>query len=232
MSAEPEPIRRYTSTPAELKERIEAERVGVPFLLYRDGIGTQKIFTLPSRGTVTLGRKRENELVIDWDVEVSRVHARLERVSGDWTIVDDGLSRNGTCVNDERITMRRRLRDRDGIRIGNTVIAFLQPGERESDPTVTSAEQVAVAQLTARQKEILVALARPFKDPNGLATPATNKEIAEEIHMSVDAVKGHLRELFQKFGIQHLPQNQKRVQLVWRAFRSGAISATNLWEQV
>ena len=33
-----------------------------------------------------------------------------------------------------------------------------------------------------------------------------------------------------KFGIEALPQNQKRAQLVWRAFRSGTISATNLWE--
>jgi len=48
--------------------------------------------------------------------------------------------------------------------------------------------------------------------------------------LSVEAVKGHLRALFRKFAVDALPQNQKRAQLVWRAFRSGAISAGNLWD--
>jgi DNA-binding CsgD family transcriptional regulator len=224
------PIGRYVSSPADLKARIEAERVGSPFLLYRDGQGQQRIVALPQAGVITIGRRLTNDVVIDWDTEVSRVHARLEEVGGDWTIVDDGLSRNGSWVNDERLTSRRRLRDRDAVRIGNTTIAFLQPGERESDATLTAAEQVAIADLTDRQREILIALARPFKDPDGLALPATNQQVADEVHLSVDAVKGHLRALFHKFGVDDLPQNQKRAQLVWRAFRSGAISAGNLWD--
>jgi DNA-binding CsgD family transcriptional regulator len=224
------PIRRYASSPTDLKARIEAERLGAPFLLYRDGQGQQRIVTLPQDGAVTIGRRLTNEVVVDWDTEVSRVHARLEKIGGDWTIVDDGLSRNGSWVNDERVTSRRRLRDRDAVRVGNTVIAFLQPGERESDATLTAAEQVAIADLTDRQREILIALAGPFKDPVGLALPATNQQVADEVHLSVEAVKGHLRTLFRKFGVDDLPQNQKRAQLVWRAFRSGAISANNLWD--
>ena len=225
------PIAPHASSPADLKARIEAERLGRPFILFRDGLGSQRIVALPEdRSTVTVGRLPENTIAFDWDTEVSRVHAQLECVAGQWTIVDDGLSRNGSWVNGERLTSRRRLRDGDALRFGNTVAAYVQPGERESDATASGVESVPGADLTDTQRRVLVALARPFKDPTGLATPATNKQIAGELFLSVDAVKGHLRVLFQKFGVQELPQNQKRAQLVWLAFRSGAISATSLWE--
>jgi pSer/pThr/pTyr-binding forkhead associated (FHA) protein len=225
------PLGPHSSSPRDLKARIAAERLGLPFLVFRDGDGTQVIVTLPASGEATVGRRLTNDIALDWDGEVSRIHARLERVGGDWTVVDDGLSRNGSWLNGERLTGRRRLRDADALRVGNTIIAFLQPGERESNATQPAAEDVSAAHLTDTQRRILIALARPFKDPNSLATPATNKQIAEEVFLSVEAVKGHLRTLFHKFGIQDLPQNQKRAQLVWRAFRSGAISASNLWDQ-
>jgi hypothetical protein len=225
------PLAPHSSSPADLKARIEAERLRLPFLLFRDDHGTQTIVTLPATGEVTVGRRLTNEVALDWDSEVSRVHARLEEVGGDWAVVDDGLSRNGSWLNGERLTGRRRLRDGDALRVGNTTIAFLRPGERESDATQPAAADITTAPLTDMQRRILIALARPFKDRDSLATPATNKQIAEEVFLSVEAVKGHLRTLFHKFGIQDLPQNQKRAQLVWRAFRSGAISASNLWDQ-
>lgn len=224
------PIAAHASSPADLKVRIEAEKLGRPFLLYRDALGAQHIFTLPAEGAAVVGRRLENDIALEWDTEVSRVHARLEKMGGDWILVDDGISRNGSWINGERVTSSKRLRDGDALRFGTTVIAFIQPGERESEATVSGHEAVPGSDLTDTQRSVLLALARPFKDPAGLATPATNKEIAEELNYTVDTVKGHLRVLFQKFGVQDLPQNQKRAQLVWRAFRSGAISATNLWE--
>ena len=42
--------------------------------------------------------------MLDWDSEISRVHAALERIGDDWTVVDDGLSHNGTYLNGERVT--------------------------------------------------------------------------------------------------------------------------------
>ena len=44
-------------------------------------------------------------------------------------MVDDGLSRNGTFVNGERVTRRRRLLDGDELRIGSTTIRFRAPFE-------------------------------------------------------------------------------------------------------
>ena len=69
-------------------------------------------------------------------------------------------------------------------------------------------------QLTDTQHRILVALCRPATGGNGFAPPATNQEIADEVFLSVDAVKAHLRTLYRKFGIEELPQNQKRARLV------------------
>ena len=44
-----------------------------------------------------------SDVCLEWDGAVSRVHARLERVGGHWTVVDDGLSRHGTYLHGERI---------------------------------------------------------------------------------------------------------------------------------
>lgn len=48
------------------------------------------------------------------------------------------------------------------------------------------------------------------------------------LQLSVDAVKAHLRVLFEKLGVEHLPQNQKRVRLIERAFHNGVITGRDL----
>ncbi|MGZ6709491.1 MAG: LuxR C-terminal-related transcriptional regulator, partial [Solirubrobacteraceae bacterium] len=73
----------------------------------------------------------------------------------------------------------------------------------------------------------LLALARPYKHDE-FATPATNQQIASELFLSVDAVKSHLRALFARFGIEYLPQNQKRSRLVAEALQSGVIATRDL----
>ena len=82
---------------------------------------------------------------------------------------------------------------------------------------------MVLADLPPTQRQVLVALARPYKHDE-FATPATNQEIASELFLSVDAVKSHLRTLFARFGIEHLPQNQKRSRLVAEALQSGVIA--------
>src|SRR5207247_996833 len=109
-------------------ERIEAEREGAPFLVYRDGEGTQLIRSLGGDERLSVGRKEDVDLALDFDSEVSRLHAQLERIASDWVIVDDGLSRNGSFVNGERVVGRRRLRDGDALRFGNTLVVFRAPG--------------------------------------------------------------------------------------------------------
>jgi DNA-binding NarL/FixJ family response regulator len=112
------------------------------------------------------------------------------------------------------------------------VLVFYQPPPIHSGslapPTAAPPPEDRPPPLTDRQREIVIALARPFAGESGYATPATNRQIAAETHLSVDAVKRHLRILFERFGIGSLPQNEKRVRLVEQALQSGLISNRDL----
>jgi hypothetical protein len=44
------------------------------------------------------------------------------------------------------------------------------------------------------------------------------------VFLSVDAVKAHLRVLFDRFGLGELPQNEKRARLVASVLVSGLLS--------
>lgn len=216
-------------TALELKAQIEAERDGHPFLVFRDGEGRQTIFVLEGRGErVTLGRRPPADLVIDWDEEVSRVHAELFRTGGEWTLVDDGLSLNGSFLNEEAVRGRRRLHDGDMVRLGKTVLLFRDPTEADSRSTTPSGDPRPTVSLSEAQRRVLVALCRPFKDSSAFVTPATNEQIAAELFLSVDAVKKHMRALFEKFGVEMLPQYEKRARLVERAFAVRCISEHEL----
>jgi len=220
---------KSVSSVTDLKARIEAERTGDPFLLYRDGRGTQQLFALdPDLAQATVGRRDSSDLAFGWDDQVSRLHAQFERVEQDWTIVDDGLSRNGTFVNGERLTGRRRLSDGDTVRFGSTTVTFRSPQADSQGHTAAASQSPTAVDLSTTQRRVLVSLCRPYKDGGSFSTPATNQQIAEELFLSVDAVKTHLRVLFAKFGIEALPQNQKRMRLVERAFYSGVISERDL----
>jgi pSer/pThr/pTyr-binding forkhead associated (FHA) protein len=216
-------------TAPELKSRIEAERKGVPFLIYRDGSGEQILTQLdPRPPRLAIGRADAADLRLDFDPEVSWVHAELERAGGEWLVIDDGLSANGTFVNGERVVARRRLRDGDALRFGSTLVVFRAPGEAPSEETVRTGDVPDASSVTEAQKRVLVALCRPFREGSEFGTPATNKQIAAEVFLSVNAVKAHLRALFDRFEIGELPQNKKRVRLAELAMRTGVVAPRDL----
>jgi pSer/pThr/pTyr-binding forkhead associated (FHA) protein len=223
------PLAPHSATPAELRERLRAEAGAAPFLVLRDADDRQVIFELGSaRERVTVGRGEANDVAIAWDARVSRTHAALERVGSDWTVVDDGLSRNGTWVNGERVIGHRRLRDGDVVRVGQTSIAFCAPGVgAPADATLTADGAPLGEVITPAQRRVLTALCRPYRDA-AFATPASNPAIAAELSVSVEAVKTTMRSLFDLFGIDDLPQNQKRASLAVQALRGGVISRRDL----
>ncbi|MDX6622141.1 MAG: hypothetical protein QOE75_73 [Solirubrobacterales bacterium] len=220
--------RRVASAP-ELKAQIEAERAGRPFLVYRDG-GEEQVIATVAEGSEELwvGRAESANLRLAWDEEVSALHAQIEVVRDECTLVDDGLSRNGSYVNGERVHGRRHLRDGDVLRFGRTELLYRRPGEGAAEATVIASEAPAAASISPAQRKVLVALCRPYKDGGKFATPATNQEIAAELHLSVDAVKTHMRALFEKLEVGDLPQNQKRVAVAERALNTGAVSQRDL----
>jgi len=208
-----------TVSPAELAERVHAERRGVPFVVYLDGEGRQQLVDLDGRQALSVGRGESNDVALPWDSEVSRVHATLEPVGAEWTLVDDGLSRNGSFVNGERVRGRRRLADGDLIGIGRTLLVFAAAAVPEAVPTETARDSIP-PELSPAQRRVLAALCRPaLSQP--FAGPPSNREIAEQLVVSVDTVKSHLHALFELFGVQDMPQNRKRAELVRRAFERG-----------
>src|SRR4051812_7234670 len=107
---------------------MEAERRGVPFLQMRTDEGTLRFVHLGARrNTYTIGRREEADIAMPWDREVSRLHAELKRLAGECTISDDGLSQNGTYINETRLIGRRRLNDGDLVRVGRTAFTFRDP---------------------------------------------------------------------------------------------------------
>jgi DNA-binding CsgD family transcriptional regulator len=223
------PVDPEGASPAELKERIAADRRGDPYLLFRDADGEQRILSLadlPQR--LIVGRAPGCELALGWDNKVSGTHAQLERLGGsEWTLADDGLSRNGSYLNGARLRHRQRLADGDLLRFGDTHVLFRAP-IREITATIPDVEDSGEVHLSPAQRRVLVALCRPFKDDGEFATPASNQDIADELVLSVEAVKTHIRALFERFGVGDLPRQAKRAELVKRAFQSGAITQRDL----
>jgi pSer/pThr/pTyr-binding forkhead associated (FHA) protein len=68
------------------------------------------------RRLTRIGRNAENDIIIESD-RVSRFHAEIARTDKG-LFVTDLKSRNGVYVNEEKITMPRRLEAGDTLRIG------------------------------------------------------------------------------------------------------------------
>ena len=215
-------------TAAELKERIEAERGGEPFVVYRDGENVQVIHVPHEAASRIIGRGPAVDLDLGFDPQVSRAHAELEPVGAAWALVDDGLSRNGSFVNGDRVVGRRRLRDGDVARIGDTQLLYRDPRAGTIDETAAATGKHGRPNVTEQQRRVLVGLCRPFREGSEFATPATNRQIATEVFLSVDTVKTHLRVLFDRFGLGDLPQNEKRTRLAELALRTGVVTPRDL----
>lgn len=218
-------------SPRELKTIIALERSNASFLMFRDGQERLQTLTLPTQDrSLLIGRRDGVDLRMDWDPEVSGVHAELRYLGGSWCLNDDGLSRNGSYVNGRRISGSQRLGDRDQIRVGRTVLVYRA---KLDDATLSTATPAAVwigsnPNLTETQKRILVSLCRPLLDRTRYAAPASNQQIASDALLSIDAVKAQLRSLFAKFALDELPQNQKRARLAEIVLQAGVVTREDL----
>jgi hypothetical protein len=212
-------------SPTELQALIHAARRASPFLFLRDEFGGQRLIMLDGDRLV-LGRAPGSDLEISWDPRVSGVHAYLERRGARWVIEDDGLSRNGTFINGERLRGQRTLRDGDVIRVGDTPLGFRHP-EGEPVLATVAVSTASAPQVSEAQRRVLVALCRPLA-AEIRGAPATNEQIAAELVLSLSAVKGHLRVLFGRFGLDDAPQNQKRLLLAERALSTSVVRPEDL----
>jgi predicted component of type VI protein secretion system len=158
-SAEPGP---HAATAPELKAQIEAERTGHPFLVYRDEAGEQRLVAVGEGATeLWVGRSSSADVRLVWDEEVSALHAQLEVVRDECTLVDEGLSRNGSYVNGERVSGRQRLRDGDMLRFGRTVVLYRAPAAPEAPPTSRRHSAACSSPCAVRSRRGLLSPARP-----------------------------------------------------------------------
>lgn len=88
--------------------------------------GTQ----VPLKGTCSIGRARNNHVVLN-DEKASRRHAFLHgQGDAEWVLVDQGSS-NGSYINDRRVAQPTLLRDGDRVQIGDSVLVFRQPSRTD-----------------------------------------------------------------------------------------------------
>jgi len=104
-------------------------------------------------------------------------------------------------------------------------------GQGDSEPTGRSGPRVRVAETDLA---ILTAFCRPYLDGDGrFAVPAPNTEILRElaengVYLDIDALRGHLRNLYAKFGVEDgLTPAQKRARLAELVYENSVIAG---WE--
>jgi hypothetical protein len=224
----------HRTSPQEGLALNAAERAGLRYLVFRDracaapggGRCHQRLFELPDdRDRITVGRTAATDLSLEFDPDVSRAHCTLERVGAYWTVIDDGLSRNGTFINGRRVLGTESLHGGDRLQLGNTTLIYHAP--RDVDVSTWFPPHPSVV-VTEAERRVLVELCRPFGDGTPYATAPSNQEIASALVVTVETVKAHLRTLFDKLEIEDLPQQRKRVRLAQRTLETGVISRYEL----
>jgi len=176
-----------------------------PYIEIR-GSGPPELFPL-DRDRITIGRGEENDVPIRDDKLVSQLHAVIESYRSSFALRDLG-SANGTYVNGQGLVGERLLRAGDEIRIGRTQILYRETGAKPPERTDTGQKP---PQLTARERVVLIALCRPLLNSNPFSGPASIRQIAEELVVSEAAVKFHLSNLYDKFGIYDTTQSRRLV---------------------
>ena len=190
-------------------------------VLQGNGPSSQVVFELIGEH-LTIGRKPENDITIDWDKAVSRRHAELELVAESWFVTDLD-SANGTFVNGAKVDRKRALRVGDELRIGDTSLWLY--GMTSSEPLSDTAVSAKPPELSRKQTEVLRELCRPqARDPRSPC--ATTKDVAARMFVGEAAVKAHLSALYLKFEIPEVGQN-RRALLAKKAWDSGSVRSTD-----
>ena len=201
-----------------------------PYLFYRDEAGRQQMIVLASasRATDDRARRRLRSASRSGTTRCHGCTPNSNASATDWVLVDDGLSRNGTYVNGERLTGtapvagRRRdphRRDDHFLPRQSHCRRHLTPKSRRMSspfircrrPNDRSSRHCAARTFPARPTRLLRRISR-------LRTRSISASTASRIICA---------RLFGKFGVEDLPQNQKRARLVELAFRSGLVSERN-----
>ncbi len=182
----------------ELEHEVRAE--GRPYVRYRDGVLFRALSLSASASPVEIGRIDACPVRIQSDPLVSRRHAQLVFAAGWWSI-EDAASHNGTFIGDTRIPGETILKDGATFRVGDTVLSIHLP---EPGPDNATLEQPAAPRLldpSPIQREILVALARPWLAGHALPVSPDDADIAHTLECDVTSIADALADLCEQAGL-------------------------------
>ena len=138
-------------------------------LVMSQGPQPGKTFQL-DRDAMTIGRDPGNDIAID-DLQVSRQHTRITR-QGNFLVLEDLGSTNGTFVNGVRLTGPHTLTNGDVIGIGDAVVlTFYGTGAAATETLIGQASATPSAQYTPQPAVQPTATPRP--------TPAAETPISQ-----------------------------------------------------
>lgn len=165
---------------------------------------------------VRIGRSAENELAIE-DPNVSRAHARIERESGVWRLVDLD-STNGTTVDGMPARPWQPIALQHGAVIdlgGAATFDFLLSEDERAGGDAATVRQVARKELklTATEREVLELLFVQYDENRPSPRLSTLQEIAERRITSTAAVKMVLQGLYDKFDLLGDERNKETLAL-------------------
>lgn len=131
-----------------------------PFLV---GIDTRQIYLLSDLCT-TIGRSKENDIVVVTDLSLSRRHAVITKVEGAYYL-RDLRSSNGTLVNGQAVDGMVLLKPNDEVFLGRTRMLFCPsqqrlaeakpfPGESNA-PVVTQQAAMAIRSSISKLKAVV-----------------------------------------------------------------------------
>jgi len=109
--------------------------------------------------------------------------------------------------------------------VGATTLVYRRPAVTPDDTNPHRGRSMVAASRSRRRS---VEYSLRSADNRATASPATNPETAAALHLTVAPVKTHLRALFHQFGVEDLPQNEKRRRLVRLALQSGLVTERDL----
>jgi DNA-binding SARP family transcriptional activator len=212
-----------------LEQRRDSHRrdvgAGMPPYIEIRGSGPPELFPL-DRDRVTIGRGDGNDISLRDDRLVSLVHAVIESYGASFTLRDLGSS-NGTFVNGKSLVGERVLRPGDEIRLGRTQVLFRDRGAEAVERTDKGPK---APEVTTQERDVLIALCRPLLHATPFAQPASIGQIAEELAVNEAAVKFHLANLYDKFGIYETTQS-RRFALANEAMLRRAVTLVDLRPQ-
>jgi hypothetical protein len=185
--------------------------------------GRERRVLLLEGDRLTVGSAPDNDVVID-ETSVSRVHAVVQQLNGRWFTEDCG-SRNGTFVNKRRLTGMVALNPGGEVTLGRARLQFHGQVSRAGRPTDVLVQRPAV---TPREQDVLIALCAPLVAGDVFTEPATVREIATALSVSENAIKLHLTNLADKFGIHGA--DRRRSRLANAALDAGVVTMAELRE--